>query len=103
MLFTFLQKQKKLSSKKKLVETMIHALKIPEEQKQLYLSCLDILNEVEVNNLFKNLTSFVKDVEMSEIEEIHKKNFSNIAGMQKKEAEEKKEEMNSFSFLLHNL
>lgn len=103
MLFTFLQKQRSKSGKKKLVKTMIFALKIPEEQKELYLSAVDILDEKELNNLYVNLVSFVKNIEMSEIKEIHKKNFSNIAGMQKKEAEEKKEEINSFSFLLHNL
>lgn len=103
MLFSFLQKQKNLSSKKKLIETMIVALKIPQKQKELYLYCLGILNEVEMNNLYQNLISFVKEIEMNDISEIHQKNFSDIAGMQKKEAEEKKQEMNSFSFLLHNL
>jgi uncharacterized protein YecA (UPF0149 family) len=103
MLFTFLQKQKKLSNKTKLVETMIQSLEIPEEQKQLYLQCLDILSEKELNNLYKNLTIFVKEIEMEEIQDIQKQNFTTIAGMQKKEAEERKQEMNSFSFLLHNL
>lgn len=103
MLFTFLQKHKSKAWKKKLVETMILTLRIPEKQKELYLSALSILDEKELNNLYWNLISFVKDIEMKEIDEIHKKNFSDIAGMQRKEAEEKKEEMNSFSFLMHNL
>jgi hypothetical protein len=40
---------------------------------------------------------------VKELEEIKKQNFSSISGLRKKEAEEKKKEMNSFSFLLHNL
>jgi len=103
MLFTFLEKHKSKSEKKKLVETTILALNIPQDQKDLYLEALGILNEKELNNLYIKITSFVKDIEMKEISEIHEKNFSDISGMQKKEAEEKKEEMNSFSFLLHNL
>jgi len=82
---------------------MIIALNIPQDQKDLYLSALDVLNERELHELYKKLVSFVRDIEMKEIEEIHEKNFSDITGMQRKEAEEKKEEMNSFSFLLHNL
>ncbi len=82
---------------------MIEALKIPSDQKKLYTESLGILNEIELNTLYSHLVSFVKEIEMDEIEQIHKQNFSDISGMQRKEAEEKKEEMNSFSFLLHNL
>jgi len=103
MLFSFLQKQSNLKKKKKLIETMIVSLNIPESQKELYLSALDILSETEQEKLYQNLTSFVKEIEMKEIEDIEKDNFASIAGMRKKEAEEKKQEMNSFSFLLHNL
>lgn len=103
MLFTFLEKHKSKAWKKKLVETMILSLRIPQDQKDLYISALNVLNEKELNNLYLNLISFVKDIELKEIEDIHKQNFSDIAGMQRKEAEEKKKEMNSFSFLLHNL
>lgn len=103
MLFTFLQKQKNFANKKRLTETMIVALQIPQEQKDLYLTCLKILNEQELNHLYNNLVSFVKEIEMEDIEEINQKNFSDIAGMRRKEAEEKKQEINSFSFLMHNL
>lgn len=103
MLFSFLQKQTESTKKKKLIETMIVSLNIPETQKELYTSALDILSETETEVLFKNLTSFIKEIEMKNIEQIETDNFSSIAGMRRKEATEKAQEMNSFSFLLHNL
>jgi len=79
MLFSFLEKQTESKKKKKLIETMIVSLNIPETQKELYLSALDILSESERDTLFKNLTSFVAEIEMKEIEQIEEENFSSIA------------------------
>lgn len=103
MLFTFLKKQKDLSKQKKLIETMIVSLNISPEQKDLYLQALEVLSPEESQRLFENLTKFVEKIELKEISQINKESFWTIAGMRKKEAEEKLEEMNSFSFLLHNL
>ena len=82
---------------------MIISLNISQEQKDLYLRALDVLSVEESETLYKNLVKFVEKIEMKEIAEIKQESFSSIAGMRKKEAEEKLEEMNSFSFLLHNL
>lgn len=103
MLFRFLQKQNNKKKQKKLIETMIISLNISQEQKDLYVDALVVLWEQEAESLYKNLTSFIERVEMKELEQINKENFSSISWMRKKEAEEKMEEMNSFSFLLHNL
>ena len=43
MLFSFLQKQKTDSKRRKLIETMIIALNVSEEQKSLYLEALNVL------------------------------------------------------------
>lgn len=103
MLFTFMQKQTNKKKQNKLIETMIASLNIPTEQKELYMQALIILSPEESETLFKNLTKFIEKIELKEIEEIKKESFISVAGMRKKEAEEKLEEMNSFSFLLHNL
>nr|MDD3720189.1 hypothetical protein [Candidatus Gracilibacteria bacterium] len=103
MLFTFLKQQKVLSKKRSIVKTMILALNIEDEQKSLYLESLDALDELGLDNLYKDLTIFVEKIEIKEIKEIEEKNFSSIAGMRKREAEEKKKEINSFSFLVNNL
>lgn len=103
MLFRFLQKQTDKKKQKKLIETMIISLNISQEQKDLYLDALVVLWQKEAQELYKNLTLFVEKIEMKELEQINKENFSSISWMRKKEAEEKMEEMNSFSFLLHNL
>jgi hypothetical protein len=103
MLFTFLQKQTDKRKQKKLIETMIISLNISPEQKQLYMQALEVLSVEESEILFKNLTRFIEKIELKEIEEIKKESYVSVAGMRKKEAEEKAKEMNSFSFLLHNL
>ncbi len=103
MLFSFLQKQKDIKKRKKLIETMILSLKISSEQQQLYIQALEVLTSEEAQELFTKMTQFVEKIEIREIEKIRKESFWNISGMRKKEIEEKTQDMNSFSFLLHNL
>ncbi len=103
MLFTFLQKQKDTTKQKKLIKTMIEALNVSSDQKDLYIEAIDILWKQELENLFKNLTLFVEKIEIKELESIKKEDFAIVSWMRKKEATEKMKEMNSFSFLLNNL
>lgn len=103
MLFTFLQKQTNKKNQKKLIETMIDSLNISKQQKDLYIEALEVLWNDELEALYKKLSAFVEKVELKELDKIKKDSFSEISGMRKKEAEEKLEEMNNFSFLLHNL
>ena len=103
MIFKFLEKQKEIKKKKELIKVMIDSIDFSDEQKYLYTESLNILDIDWVNSLYLDLTLFIRDVEIKELEDINKKNFSTIAWMKKSEAEEKKEDLNSFSFLLHNL
>ena len=103
MLFKLLQKQKDLKKQKKLVETMILSLNIPDQQKTLYIEAIKVLTESELELLFSHLTKFIEKIEMKHIDQIRRDGFESIAWMRKKEAEEKAQEINSFSFLLHNL
>jgi len=103
MLFPFLQKQKSDSNRRKLIKTMIVALHVSEDQKKLYLDAVEILSWKDLETLYQKLTRFVENIELKEIESIKKEDFSKIAWMRKKEAREKIEEVNSFSFLLNNL
>ena len=103
MLFTFMAKQTSKRKKTKLIETMIASLNISPDQKKLYTQALGVLSKEEWEKLFDNLTKFIEKIELKEIEEIKKESFISVSGMRKKEAEEKAQEMNSFSFLLHNL
>jgi hypothetical protein len=82
---------------------MIASLNISPIQKELYFEALEVLWEAEAHTLFKNLVKFIEKIEIKELEDIEKQSYWTIAWMRKKEAEEKLEEMNSFSFLLHNL
>jgi len=86
-----------------LIETMVWALNISPDQKKLYIQALEVISDEEAAELFKNLSNFVEKIEMKELDEIKKDNFATISWMRKKEAEEKLEELNGFSFLLHNL
>ena len=103
MIFDFLKKQKDINKKRELIVIMINALHIPNEQKTLYLGSLEILDIEWIKKLYIDLQNFIENFELKELEQIKKENFSSVAWMRKKEAEEKKKELNSFSFLLHNL
>ncbi len=103
MIFDFLKKQTEISKKKELIVIMIRSINIPEQQKDLYLESLDILDEQWIHTLYNDVSHFVENIEMKELAEIKEENFSNLSWMRKKEAEEKKKEINSFSFILHNL
>lgn len=82
---------------------MIGSLNVSEDQKDLYLQALEVLKGQDLENLYIKLVSFVEQIELKEIEHIKKEDFWMIAGMRKKEAQEKVREVNSFSFLLNNL
>ena len=103
MIFDFLKKQTDLQKKIKLTKVMLLNLQIPEEQKSLYIQALDILDEEWIDRIYISLSSFVEDIEIRELWDISKENFSVINWMKKKEAEERKKEINSFSFLINNL
>jgi len=103
MISKFLKKQKDIQKKRKLIKTMIFSLKIPGDQKDLYLNSLWILGEEALSDLYLNLTKFVENIELREISEINKENFTTIVWMRRKEAEDKKKELNAFSFLIHNI
>ena len=103
MIVNYFKKQKELKKKKWILIIMINSINISEEQKTLYLESLEILDINWINYLFKAITNFIENIEIKELEEINKSHFSNIAWMRKKEAEDKKKEINSFSFLINNL
>lgn len=103
MIFEFLKKQSKIKEKIKLTKIMFLNLHIPEDQKSLYIQALDILDESWIDRIFKSLTLFIENTEIQNLNDIQKNNFSIINGMKKKEAEERKKEINSFSFLINNL
>lgn len=103
MLGNIFKKYSEKSHRKKIIITIIKNLKIQELQKNMYLESLEYLDEAGLNNLYISLQKFVNDVEIKQIQDIHKTNFASIAGMRKKEALEKQKEINSFWFLLNNL
>jgi hypothetical protein len=86
-----------------LTQIAIINLQIPEEQKALYLQALEILNEEWIDKVYNTLIDFVEKIEIKELDEIQKNNFSIVTWMKRKEAEEKKKEINSFSFLINNI
>lgn len=103
MIFDFLKKKKSLDNKIKLINIMFVNLKIPDEQKSLYLQALDILDEDWIDRIYNELSNFINNIELKNLEEIQKNNFSIINWMKLKEAEEKKQELNSFNFLINNI
>jgi len=103
MLFDFLKKQNSKNSKIKILRTMIFALQVGDDIKELYIQSLDILDEQNIDKLYQDISYFVQKIEIKEIEDIQKTSFAMIDNMTKKESEEKKKEINSFSFLFNNI
>lgn len=103
MIFDFLKKQKNIKDKKITISLMIKKLSISEKQKSLYLQALEIIDEQWLETMYKTITDFMTQLEEEKLKEIRKDNFSYIAGMNKKEAKEKQEEINTFNFLINNL
>jgi hypothetical protein len=79
MIFEFLKKQNKYKEKKKLTQIMIINLQIPEDQKALYIQALDILDENGLDRIYNSLVDFVKNIEIKELDQIQKTNFSVIS------------------------
>jgi hypothetical protein len=102
MLFNYLKKQKEKKIKIHVIHTMILSLQIPEEQKALYAQAIEIIWDEWMDELYNNLTQFIEKIEIKEIDDIKKTNFIEISWMRKQEAEEKKKELNAFSFLISN-
>ncbi len=103
MIFDFLKKQKDMYKKRKIIKVMIISLNIPDKQKELYFEAITILTTDWLEKLYITLSNFTKQLEYEELDNINKQNFSQIAGMRKKEAIEKQKEINSFTFLINNL
>ena len=78
MISKFLKKQKDIQKKRKLIKAMIFSLRIPEDQKKLYLESLGIIDIESLNNLYLNLAKFIENIEIREIEQINKENFSTV-------------------------
>ncbi|MFK7780265.1 MAG: hypothetical protein QM490_03870 [Candidatus Gracilibacteria bacterium] len=103
MIFDFLKKQKEVKDKIKIIKVMIISLNIPDKQKELYLEAISILTSDGLEKLYITLIKFTKQLELEELDDISKQNFSQVAGMRKKEIKDKQKEINSFSFLINNL
>ena len=103
MIFNFLKKRKKTVEKIELIKIMFVSLKIPERQKSLYIQALDVLDESWIDRIYNELSDFTNNLELKNLEDIQKNNFSVINWLRLKEAEEKKEELNSFNFLINKL
>jgi len=79
MIFDFLKKQKDINKRKKIISVMILSLEIHDVQKELYLEAVNILNIEGLENLYKTLIEFTKEIEIKELEDINKNNFSEVA------------------------
>ena len=79
MIFDFLNKQRDINKKRKIIEIMIISLKIPEQQKELYLGAIHILEKDGLERLYITLSNFTKELELEELDNINKQNFSQVA------------------------
>ncbi len=103
MIYKFWERQKKIETKKILLRKLIRKLEIPDEDKVLFLDAIWIVPDENVENLYNEVVSFMKNYEIKEIDEIELYNFVSIDWMTKKEANKKKKDINALNFLLTNI
>ena len=103
MIFKFWQKQSNIATKKLLLRKLIKKIDIPKEDKELILWAIWTVSDEKLENFYNSVVHFIEKLELKEIEEIEKNNFVSIDWMTYKQAENKKQKINSFNFLLNNI
>ncbi len=103
MIFSFWKKQTQIRVQKNLLRNLIKKIEIPETDKQMFLEAIDICDDQKMNTLYESVSHFIQDLEIKKVENISKTSFVKIESLSKKDAEQKKKELNSYNFLLTNI
>jgi len=69
MIFKFWEKQKELPTKKLLLRKLIRKVDIPETDKTLFLEAIWVVPEENIENLYNEVTLFIKNFELKEIDD----------------------------------
>ncbi len=101
MIHKYLQKQKKLDKKIKILSGIIKSLNISKEDKELYLKSLDVLDENSFNVLYNSFVKFTEELDKKDSKNILDSNFEDYS--LKSPLAEKKKKINTFSLLLNNI
>ena len=101
MIKKYLEKQKNLDKKIKILSGIIKSLNISKEDKELYLKSLDILDENSFNVLYNSFVNFTEELDKKDSEKIIDFNFESYNLTEKKE--NNKETRSTFSLLLNNI
>jgi len=103
MIFEFWKKQNKIENKKLLLRKLIKKIDIPQRDKDLILEAIANASDEKLDDFYNSVVNFVEKIELKEINEIEKNNFVSIDWMTYKQAQEKKQKINGFNFLLNNI
>lgn len=86
-----------------LVKDLILSLNIDSRQKNLYIESLNILDDESLDRFYKKLTWVIDIIEENENNLSFSKELETINYIKKQEQIQKKEEINSYNFLLDNI
>ncbi|MCK9272819.1 hypothetical protein M0P65_04710 [Candidatus Gracilibacteria bacterium] len=86
-----------------LVKDLILSLNIDSRQKNLYIESLNILDNESLDRFYNKLTGVIDIIEENENNLSFSKTIENNNSIKKQEQIQKKEEINSFNFLLDNI
>ena len=86
-----------------LVKDLILSLNIDSRQKNLYLESLNILDDESLDRFYKKLTWVIDIIEENENNLSFSKELETSNFIKKQEQIQKKEEINSYNFLLDNI
>lgn len=103
MIVNYFKRARHKKINRKLLIQLLKNIDISDSDKKEFLSGIKILNWDKVEQLYNKILSFVKKRELKNIDEIEKVNFTKITWMTLHEAEKKKTEINSISFLFDKI
>ena len=86
-----------------LVKDLILSLNIDSRQKNLYIESLNILDNESLDRFYNKLTWVIDIIEENENNLSFSKTIENNNSIKKQEQIQKKEEINSYNFLLDNI
>lgn len=86
-----------------LVKDLILSLNIDSRQKNLYIESLNILDDESLDRFYKKLTWVIDIIEENENNLSFSKELETTNYIKKQEQIQKKEEINSYNFLLDNI
>ncbi|EKD66665.1 MAG: hypothetical protein ACD_49C00023G0008 [uncultured bacterium (gcode 4)] len=102
-IWTIFKKYKEKEYRLILIKDLILSLNIDSRQKNLYIESLNILDDESLDRFYKKLVWVIDIIEENENNLSFSKELETTNFIKQQEQKQKKEEINSYNFLLDNI